>query len=324
MTLLLGSPLNHIPWQNRPAGNRDVMWRYPANPIITRDAIPETNGIFNSAVVPFKEGFAGVFRRDDAMILHKLHTGFSPDGIRWQLNPEPICFDTVPEGVGPFDYGYDPRCCKIGDQYIIIWCNGYCGLPTIGMAKTRDFTHFEQIDNALLPFNRNGVLFPRKIKNKYILISRPSDGGHTAFGDIYLSKSFDLVHWGEHRLVMKPMRGWQSCKIGAGPTPIETDAGWLLFYHGVVNTCNGFVYSFGAALLDIDDPTKVIRRSANFLLSPHADYERSGYVPNVCFPCAALTDPATGRVAVYYGCADTCVGLCFGDVNEIIDSLPVV
>lgn len=145
----------------------------------------------------------------------------------------------------------------------VSWCNSYNGHgPTIGLGWTTDFNEFTQLDNAFLPFNRNGVLFPRRIGGAYIMLSRPSDNGHTPFGDIYCSESPDLVHWGRHRHVMAPLPWtWQSTKVGAGPTPIETDEGWLLLYHGVLTSCNGFVYSMGVALLDLDEPWKVIERA---------------------------------------------------------------
>ncbi len=127
-----------------------------------------------------------------------------------------------------------------------------------------------------------------------------------------------MTHWGRHRFVMGASRGWQATKIGAGPIPIETSEGWLLFYHGVLTSCNGFVYSFGAALLDLEQPWKVIARGEPYLMAPQADYERTGDVPNVAFPCAALTDAATGRIAIYYGAADTVVGLAFGYVEEVV------
>ncbi len=112
---------------------------------------------------------------------------------------------------------------------------------------------------------------------------------------------------------------WQCCKIGAGPVPIETSEGWLMFYHGVHHTCQGYNYSFGAALLDLEQPWKVLARTGPYLLHPETLYECTGDVPNVTFPCASLHDPQTGRVAVYYGCADTVVGLAFGYVDEIIE-----
>ena len=196
-------------------------------------------------------------------------------------------------------------------------------LMWIGVAWTTDFKTFHQVENAFLPFNRNGVLFPRKINGKFAMLSRPSDNGHTPFGDIYYSESPDLEFWGHHRHVMSPapfeVSAWQCLKIGAGPIPIETSEGWLLFYHGVLRSCNGYVYAFGSALLDLDEPWKVKFRSGPYLISPREPYECMGDVPNVCFPCAALHDPATGRVAVYYGCADTVTGLAFGYIPEIIE-----
>ncbi|NMD30637.1 MAG: glycosidase, partial [Chloroflexi bacterium] len=108
-------------------------------------------------------------------------------------------------------------------------------------------------------------------------------------------------------------------KIGAGPIPIETPEGWLMIYHGVLTSCNGFVYSFGAALLDLDQPWKVIHRTKSYLLHPREIYENVGDVPNVAFPCAALVDGATGRIAIYYGGADTVTCLAFGRISEIID-----
>lgn len=319
MAKIIGTPLANIPWQERPADCTDPVWRYNCNPIIPRDAIPDSNSIFNSAAVPYNGKFAGVFRVDDISRRMTLHAGFSDDGINWQIDPEMISFTDTPEGVGEFDWGYDPRVCKIDDRYLVTWCNSLAGYPTIGMAETKDFRTFRQMENAFLPFNRNGVMFPRKINGKYMMLSRPSDPGHTPFGDIFISSSPDLKYWGEHRHVMKTTMGWQGTKIGAGPIPIETNEGWLMIYHGVLGSCNGFVYSFGAALLDLEQPWKVIARSRRYLLNPREYYECVGDVPNVCFPCAALSDSATGRIAVYYGCADTCTGLCFCYLDEVLD-----
>ena len=107
-------------------------------------------------------------------------------------------------------------------------------------------------------------------------------------------------------------------KIGAGPVPIETSEGWLLFYHGVLRSCNGYVYAFGSALLDLEEPWKVTARSGPYLISPRETYECMGDVPNVVFPCATLADADTGRIAIYYGCADSVTGLAFTTVDELI------
>lgn len=314
------SSIPNIPWENRPAGTRDIVWRYSQNPIIPRDLIPSSNSIFNSAVVPFEGRFAGVFRCDNKKREMNIHRGFSPDGIAWQIDNDPIdwVYDD-PEAAFTL-YRYDPRLAWIEDRYYVLWCNGYHG-PTIGIGYTFDFQEFHFLENALLPYNRNGVPFPRRINGKYMMLNRPSDNGHTPFGDIYLSQSPDMIYWGEHRYVMGTKGGWQSTKIGAGPVPIETPEGWLLFYHGVLTSCNGFVYSFGAALLDLDKPWKVLYRGAPYLLSPQTLYECVGDVPNVVFPGSALYDPPSGRIAIYYGGADTVTGLAFCKIDELLDFL---
>jgi beta-1,4-mannooligosaccharide/beta-1,4-mannosyl-N-acetylglucosamine phosphorylase len=314
-----------MPWEDRPAGRSDLLWRSSRNPIIPRDLLPRSNSIFNSAVVPFEGGYAGVFRVDDRSRTMNLHAGRSDDGIGWRIDHAPIHFEPadgrVAEISGTFEHAYDPRVTWLEDRYYVSWCNGYHG-PTIGLGWTTDFVRFHQLDNAFLPFNRNGVLFPRRIGGAYAMLSRPSDNGHTPFGDIFYSESPDLVHWGRHRHVMAPVAWtWASTKIGAGPTPIETAEGWLLLYHGVLTSCNGFVYSMGAALLDLDEPWRVIARGRDYLLSPQVPYEQVGDVPNVVFPCAALVDRETDRLTVYYGAADTVTCLAHGHLSEVLDSL---
>ncbi|MDO5035692.1 MAG: glycoside hydrolase family 130 protein [Porphyromonas sp.] len=318
-----GIPQPHMPWEDRPEGSNAVMWRYSANPVIGRHATPTSNSIFNSAVVPYKGGYAGVFRVDDTNRRMRLHTGFSNDGLNWDIEPEKINFVCDDPEVGEWVYGYDPRVVEIEEgKYLVTWCNGYHG-PTIGVAWTTDFKTYHQLENAFLPFNRNGVMFPRKINGNYAMLSRPSDNGHTAFGDIFYSESPDLEYWGRHRHVMSPAAfedsAWQCLKIGAGPIPIETSEGWLMIYHGVLQSCNGYVYSFGSALLDLEKPWEVIARSGPYLISPQELYESVGDVPNVTFPCAAVHDPESKRLAVYYGCADSVTGVAFGYIDEIID-----
>jgi beta-1,4-mannooligosaccharide/beta-1,4-mannosyl-N-acetylglucosamine phosphorylase len=308
-----------FPWEERPADVHDVFWRSHLNPIIHPRQVPCANSIFNSAVIPFRDGYAGVFRVDDRCRNMRLHRGFSRDAIHWDIDHEPLTFKTDDPDAAPFQYGYDPRVCTIEGRHYVTWCNGYHG-PTIGVGWTDDFDVFHQLENAFLPYNRNGVLFPRKINGNYAMLSRPSDTSHTPFGDIFYSESPDLCYWGRHRHVMSPVSGqWDATKIGAGPTPIETEAGWLLIYHGVLTSCSGFIYSFGAALLDRDEPWKVLARGRSYLMAPREDYERCGDVPNVVFPCAALLDRPTGRLALYYGAADTVVGLAYAYLDELLE-----
>ncbi|MBQ6419690.1 MAG: glycoside hydrolase family 130 protein [Clostridia bacterium] len=306
MSKILGSPLKNIPWQDKPAGYPYPVWRYTENPVITRDDLYFANSIFNSAVVPFQDGFAGVFRVDTRTRDHTLVTGFSKDGIKWALNDKVI----FP--------GYDPRLCEIDGKYWLSWVNLPPHGSTIGIAYSTDFETWTQLEDACYPVARNGVLFPRKIGDEYMLLIRPCDRGHTPWGDIFIQRSPDMTYWGKYRFVMQPEKNWERTKIGAGPTPIETDEGWLMFYHGVLTSCNGFTYAMGSAILDRDEPWKVLHRAGAFLLAPHEQYELVGDVPNVVFPCAALTDAETGRIAIYYGGADTVVGLAFTTVDETV------
>ncbi len=318
-TKIIGEALPNIPWEDKPTGCNNVVWRYSGNPVIDWNPIPCAARIFNSAVIPCNGEFVGIFRADYKNGRPQLHFGKSKDAIHWDIEHEMINWKDEAGKPVKNSYAYDPRFVKIDDMYYITWCDDFPG-ASIGMGYTKDFKIFTKMENPLMPFNRNGVLFPRKVNGEYLLLSRPSDSGHTPFGDILLSHSKDLTYWGKHRVLMtKGGQGWwQGTKIGAGPVPIETSEGWLLIYHGVSGTCNGFVYSMGAALLDIKNPTKILYRTRDYLLNPEKGYETSGFVPNVCFPCAALTDSVTGRIAIYYGAADTYTTIAFCQLDELL------
>jgi beta-1,4-mannooligosaccharide/beta-1,4-mannosyl-N-acetylglucosamine phosphorylase len=303
--------------QHKVLGNEPLLKRHPANPIINRNAVPIANSIFNSAIVPFNGEYRGVFRVDNQNRDMLTHAGRSLDGLTWEIEPEPIKWKIKDSELRRIEYTYDPRVTFIDGRYYITWCHGYHG-PCIGLGVTDDFEEFEFIDVVLPPYNRNAVLFPRKINGQYVMLHRPSDNGHTPFGDIFLSHSPDLIHWGKHRFVMGTASGWQSTKIGAGPVPIETPEGWVLIYHGVLTSCNGFVYSMGAAILDLDQPWKVLHRTRRYILAPTEQYECVGDVPNVAFPCAAIHYPDTDKLRVYYGGADTCVCLATTTLSDLI------
>ncbi|MBD5157711.1 MAG: glycosylase [Butyrivibrio sp.] len=316
---MIAPAVNNVPWQEKPEGIVGApIWRYSENPIINRNPIENVARIFNSAVVPYEGKFIGVFRAEQTNGVPYIYLGRSDDGIHWNFDKDKIIFkDEDGNDFMPY-YAYDPRLVKVEDVYYVIWCQDFYG-ASIGMAKTTDFKTFTRVENPFLPFNRNAVLFPRKIHGNFMLLSRPSDSGHTPFGDIFISESPDLVYWGKHRHVMgRSSEWWESLKIGGGAAPIETSEGWLLFYHGVSGTCNGYVYSIGGAILDLEEPSKVLYRCENFLLTPEEWYEERGFVPNVTFPCATIHDPESGKIAIYYGCADSYVGLAFCKFDEIV------
>ena len=198
---MISPAVPNMPWQERPEGLKDApIWRYTENPVIGRNPVKGVARIFNSAVMPYEGEFIGVFRGEQTNGIPYIYMGRSKDAIHWDFDENKINF--VDEDGNPFMpvYAYDPRLVKVEDTYYIIWCGDFYG-AAIGMAKTTDFKTFTRIENPFLPFNRNAVLFPRKIDGKFMMLSRPSDSGHTPFGDIFISESHDLVYWGKHSTV---------------------------------------------------------------------------------------------------------------------------
>jgi beta-1,4-mannooligosaccharide/beta-1,4-mannosyl-N-acetylglucosamine phosphorylase len=298
--------------------NETVFKRYEGNPIVTASAVPRANSIHNSAIVKTADGYKGIFRIDEINMDYTLHVGTSPDGIDWDIEPERLTMQSDNPEIRMTRASYDPRITLLDGTYYVTWCNSDEQGPCIGMATTQDFKTFQQSENPLPPANRNCVIFPEKINGQFAMLHRPSDRGHTPFGDIYYAASPDLVHWGEHRFLFGPRGGWQSLKTGPGPHPIRTDHGWLLLYHGVWMSCNGYLYSMGGALLDLDQPWKTLYRTEDYLLYPTELYERVGDVPNVIFPSSATLED-NNTIRVYYGCADTCISIAEADMDELID-----
>ncbi|MGO9207161.1 MAG: hypothetical protein ACLQBX_13460 [Candidatus Limnocylindrales bacterium] len=138
-----------------------------------------------------------------------------------------------------------------------------------------------------------------------------------------ISFSPDLRHWADHRLLLEAREGawWDAGKIGLGPQPIETAEGWLILYHGAHMTARGPIYRVGLALLDLDNPTVVLRRSDEWVLGPQAAYERSGDMPQIVFPCGAILDAAADRLDMYYGASDTVVGVASASLSAVLDYL---
>jgi len=298
--------------------NETVFRRYKGNPIITAEAVPRANSIHNSAIVSFGKGYAGIFRVDEIDLNFTMHLGTSRDGIKWEIDPEPLKMECDDPEISIKARTYDPRLTKIGDTYYFTWCIDSAQGPCIGLAVTKDFKTFRQMENPLPPANRNCVIFPRKIGGDFAMLHRPSDRGHTPFGDIFYSTSPDLVHWGRHRFVFGTLKGgWQSTKVGPGPAPIEIEEGWLLIYHGVWTSCNGYIYYVGGAILEKERPWKVLYRTKDYLLAPTEPYERIGDVPNVVFPSSAVVNGDT--IWIYYGCADTCISMAEAKLRDVVE-----
>jgi beta-1,4-mannooligosaccharide/beta-1,4-mannosyl-N-acetylglucosamine phosphorylase len=186
------------------------------------------------------------------------------------------------------------------------------------VSKTSDFKTFEKVAIASEPTNRNMVLFPEKIGGMYVRLDRPFQPGGQ--GHIWMCDSPDLIHWGNPKCILESRRfAWDQGKIGPGAPPIKTDDGWLVIYHGTTPRCNGLIYKAGVALLDLDDPSRVIARGKEYLMAPSEDYERVGDVPNVVFVTSAIPDFEKDEMRLYYGAADTSFCLATARISDLIE-----
>ena len=298
--------------------------RFEGNPILTAEAFPfPANSAFNPAAVEYDGTTLLLVRVEDRRGLSLLHVARSPNGFTdWKVDPSPA-FRPIP-GDHSAEWGFeDPRAVWVPElsQYVIT-CTAYGpGGPAVHLSLTDDFNTFEHYGVVIPPDDKNAALFPRRIGGTWAMLHRPMTTSHTT-ADIWISRSNDLLSWRtpEHVMACRTGAWWDSARIGTGPPPIETDEGWLLIYHGVKQMVGGPIYRVGLALLDIDEPNKVLRRCNDWIFGPEADYERSGDVNNVVFPCGAIVDP-NGNVRVYYGSADTTVSVATTSVHELLTAL---
>jgi beta-1,4-mannooligosaccharide/beta-1,4-mannosyl-N-acetylglucosamine phosphorylase len=251
-----------------------------------------------------------------------VHVATSDDGVHFRIDPEPLPLAVENPVLGAIRaQGIDFRITKIEDTYYVVHPTGGGWGTAALLSRTRDFKTFETLDVVALPDNRVPCLFPEKINGLYARLDRPYRVAPNDFheaGNIWISYSPDLVFWGRHRPLLKTGYSyWAGTKIGPTP-PIKTDAGWLVILHGVSRSCTGHRYCIGAMLLDLENPERILGKTHSAILAPAEPYEFNGVVPNVVFPCGAIADLAEDRIRVYYGCADSYVGLASGSLSELI------
>jgi predicted GH43/DUF377 family glycosyl hydrolase len=206
----------------------------------------------------------------------------------------------------------------------VITCTAYGPSgPAVYLATTRDFRSVERHGIVRRPEDKNAALLPERVGGEWILFHRPMTAFGGAHGEILLSRSPDLHNWSAPEKVLQPRSGawWDSLRIGIGPPPLRTERGWLVIYHGVKQTVAGAIYRVGLALVDIDEPTHVIGRAAEWVFGPDAPYERQGDVPNAVFPCGLVQDADSGDVRLYYGAADTSICLATARLDELLDAI---
>lgn len=308
-----------------------ILKRHPNNPIITPDMIPGIAAVYNPSPVMYEGKTILVlstlsydFELDNQKPIGS-YIAVSDDGVNFQIRTEKpfIDFSTCGEpfnkiiGTAPID----SRVTKIDDTYYLLTpiFGGGEGPFTV-MGTTKDFETYTPVEIVSLPTNRGASVFPEKINGKYYRLDRPG-GSESQPGTIWLSSSPDLIHWGCYRPLLKAGYAiWNIQKIGPTP-PIKTPEGWLVIVHGVFSWVKGTGgYYIGAVLLDLDDPSRVIGCTKSWLLAPEADYETNGMVNNVCFPCGAIADLEKDELRLYYGAADTCIGLATGSLSDVIEA----
>ncbi|MGQ9632190.1 MAG: glycosidase [bacterium] len=318
---------NSSPFAIRNRKYRELFRRYENNPILTaRDWPYPANSIFNAAATKIGGETLLLARVEDRRGISHLTAARSRDGITdWRVDPQPALMpdpENHPEEIWGVE---DPRITYLEEvgEYAITYTAYSSGGPLVSLATTKDFKTFKRLGPIMPPEDKDAALFPRRFGGRWILVHRPMPLSPARGAHIWFSYSPDLKHWGDHVIVIEARRGgwWDAGKIGLSPPPIETPEGWLIIYHGVRQTAAGCIYRLGLALLDLEDPRKVIRRSDEWVFGPEEVYERIGDVADVVFPCGTTVDDKTGELRLYYGAADTSIALATANVNELLEFL---
>ncbi|MFQ5885659.1 MAG: glycosidase [Anaerolineae bacterium] len=294
--------------------------RYEKNPILRAADWPyEVNAVFNPGAVQFEGETLLLVRVEDMRGFSHLTVARSNDGKRdWRINHEPA-LRPDPRSQEERWGIEDPRVVWLEErqEHAVTYVSFSRAGPVVSLATTGDFNTFKRLGTVMPPEDKDACLLPRRFQGRFALIHRPFVRGE---GHIYISFSPDLKYWGDHRILLAVRPGsWDADRVGLGAQPIETPEGWLIIYHGVRATASGSLYRVGLALLDLEEPWRAICRSEEWILAPREVYEQVGDVPGVVFPCGAVVDPETNELRVYYGAADTCVGLAIADMGDVME-----
>jgi predicted GH43/DUF377 family glycosyl hydrolase len=308
---------------------RNLFVRNPTNPILTADQLPyPANTVFNPGAAKVGEHVVLLLRVEDLRGISRLHVARSDDGVTdWRLDDEALLapHPDHPEEVWGCE---DPRLVYLPElEEWAITYTAYSGRgPLVSLAMTKDFRTVRRLGPVMPPDDKDAALLPRRFDGRWIMIHRPAPIQGPAH--IWMSYSPDLRHWGDHSVLLEAREGawWDAGKIGLGPPPLETADGWLVMYHGAHTTASGPIYRVGLALLDLDHPDIVLRRSDEWVMAPVTTYESVGDVDKVIFPNGWVLDEATDTLLLYYGAGDSVVGLataCFSELMDYVRHCPL-
>ena len=299
--------------------------RYAGNPILTPQQWPyPINSVFNPGATRLKDGTTILLCRvEDHTGISHLTVARSKNGVdQWEIDSEPT-FPPDPHNYPEEIWGLeDPRITFVPelDKYVITYVAYSIEGPGVSLATTTDFKHFDRLGDVMPPENKDAVILPNRVHNRWAMIHRPV----TKFGNhIWLSYSPDLIHWGGHVLILPARRGgwWDSDRIGMASPPIETEQGWLMIYHGVRNTASGKIYRLGLALFDKENPDQCILRGDPWMFGPQEKYELDGEVKSVVFPCGHTIGDDGDTINLYYGVCDNQIALATGSIKTLLEWL---
>lgn len=303
----------------------ELFRRHKLNPILTAADWPYSiNSVFNPGATLMPDGTTLLLCRVEDRRGHShLCVARSVNGVdEWKIDPQPTLAadpDKFPEELWGIE---DPRITFVPElsKYAIVYTVYTRDGPGVALAFTEDFRVFERYGVIMPPEDKDAALLPYRIGGNWALIHRPVSAPRA---HMWISYSPDLHHWGSHKLMMEARRGswWDANKIGLSPPPIETPQGWLVIYHGVKHTAAGCIYRLGLALFDLDEPERCLRRGKQWILGPVEPYEQHGDVGNVVFPCGVTIAPDGDTIHLYYGAADTSIGLATGSVRAMLEWL---
>jgi predicted GH43/DUF377 family glycosyl hydrolase len=308
---------------------RHLFVRHPSNPILTADDVPyPSNTAFNPGAARVGDDTVLLVRVEDLRGISSLVVARSADGVTdWRVEETPLLAPDPghPEEVWGCE---DPRLVYLAEREE--WAITYTAYsrrgPLVSLAVTKDFRTVRRLGPVMPPDDKDAALFPRRFDGRWIMIHRPSP--LQGLAHMWISYSPDLRHWGDHEVLLEAREGawWDANKIGLGPPPLATELGWLVMYHGAHTTASGPIYRVGLALLDLQQPQVVLRRSDEWLMGPITNYESVGDVDKVIFPNGWVLDEAADRLSLYYGAGDSVVGLAearFSDLMEYMSRAPL-
>jgi beta-1,4-mannooligosaccharide/beta-1,4-mannosyl-N-acetylglucosamine phosphorylase len=306
--------------QERERKAHSLFKRFEGNPVLTAADWPyPANAVFNPAAAQLGDETLLLARVEDMRGSSHLTVARSPNGYTdWQIDPEPAL--TADPQSHEERWGVeDARIVWLEEhkEFAVTYVSFSEGGPLVSLAITKNFKTFARLGAMLPPEDKDACLFPRRFEGRFALLHRPIVRGEA---HIWLSLSPDLKHWGDHQLLIHTRPAyWDTHRVGLACQPIETPEGWLIFYHGVRATTAGQIYRLGLALADLNQPWKLLHRSAEWVLGPQAYYERVGDVGDVVFPTGATVYRKQDELRLYYGAADSTIAVATAKLSEILD-----